>query len=71
MTWFLITLPLMIVAVAIATVPVLYHSIREHRQLHDGVAPRRSHRDAQGAAYWTRPGRRRAVRTHQERGVAA
>ena len=71
MTWFIITFPVMVVAVAIATVPVLYHSIREHRRLHDGPAPRRPHRDARRAAYWTRPGPQRAVTTHEERGVPA
>jgi hypothetical protein len=28
--------PLMLVAVAIATVPVLYHSVREHNLIHHG-----------------------------------
>jgi hypothetical protein len=36
MTMFLVTLPLMIIAVAIAVVPVLYHSIRQHRPIHTG-----------------------------------
>jgi hypothetical protein len=40
MTMFLITLPLMIAAVAIAVVPVLYHSIREHRLIHTGSPTR-------------------------------
>jgi hypothetical protein len=40
MTMFLITLPLMIAAVAIAVVPVLYHSIREHRLIYTGSATR-------------------------------
>jgi hypothetical protein len=40
MTIFLITLPLMIAAVAIAVVPVLYHSIREDRLIRAGSATR-------------------------------
>lgn len=40
MTIFLITLPLMIAAVAIAVVPVLYHSIREDRLIRTGSATR-------------------------------
>ena len=40
MTMFLITLPLMIAAIAIAVVPVLYHSIREHRLIQSGSATR-------------------------------
>ena len=40
MTLFIIMVPLMVVAVAIATVPVLYHSIREHRLIHTGSASR-------------------------------
>ncbi len=38
MTLFLIMVPLMVAAVAIATVPVLYHSVREHRLIHSGSA---------------------------------
>jgi hypothetical protein len=38
MTMFFITLPLMVAAVAIAVVPVLYHSIREHRLIQAGSA---------------------------------
>jgi hypothetical protein len=40
MTMFLITLPLMIAGIAIAVVPALYHSIREHRLIHTGSATR-------------------------------
>ena len=40
MTLFIIMVPLMIVATAIATVPVLYHSVREHRLIHTGSATR-------------------------------
>ena len=40
MTMFLITVPLMIAAVAIAVVPVLYHSIREHRLIRTGSPTR-------------------------------
>jgi len=36
MTILLITVPLMIVAIAIAVVPVLAQSIREHRLIHTG-----------------------------------
>ena len=36
MTMFFITLPLMVAAVAIAVVPVLYQSIREHRLIRAG-----------------------------------
>jgi hypothetical protein len=53
MTWILITLPLMVVAVAIATVPVLYWSVREHRHLHG--QPAIGHRATPApSAYWTR-----------------
>jgi hypothetical protein len=34
MTWLFITLPIMLVAIGIATVPVLYYSIREHQRIH-------------------------------------
>ena len=34
MTLFIIMVPLMVVAVLIATVPVLYHSVREHHEIH-------------------------------------
>jgi hypothetical protein len=37
MTWFFIMMPLMVLAVAIATVPVLYHSVREHNLIHYGA----------------------------------
>ena len=40
MTIFLIMVPLMIAAIAIAVVPVLYHSIREHRLITTGSAAR-------------------------------
>lgn len=36
MTWFFIMVPLMVVAVAIAIVPVLYHSVREHNLINHG-----------------------------------
>ena len=55
MTMFLITVPLMIAAVAIAVVPVLYHSIREHRLIHTG-SPRRIRPNA-GAGDQVRPER--------------
>jgi hypothetical protein len=38
MTLFIIMVPLMVAAVVIATVPVLYHSVREHRLIHSGSA---------------------------------
>ena len=38
MTWLFIMVPLMVVAVAIATVPVLYHSVREHNLINYGSA---------------------------------
>lgn len=40
MTWFFIMVPLMLLAVAIATVPVLYHSVREHNLIHHGTPTR-------------------------------
>jgi hypothetical protein len=55
MTMFLITLPLMIAAVAIAVVPVLYHSIREHRLIHTGSPTRTSPKVDSG--YSVRPAR--------------
>ncbi len=38
MTLFIIMVPLMVAAVLIATVPVLYHSVRENRLIHSGSA---------------------------------
>jgi hypothetical protein len=40
MTWFIITVPLMVLATAIAVVPVLYHSVREHNLLVHGSPTR-------------------------------
>ena len=43
MMWFWFTMPLMILATAIATVPVLYHSIKEDRRLraeHEAILAR-------------------------------
>jgi hypothetical protein len=40
MTLFIIMVPLMLAATAIATVPILYHSVREHRLIHTGSATR-------------------------------
>ena len=36
MTLFIIMVPLMVAAVLIATVPILYHSVRENRLIHSG-----------------------------------
>ncbi len=38
MTLVFVMVPLMVAAVAIATVPILYHSVREHRLIHGGSA---------------------------------
>ncbi|HZM56929.1 MAG TPA: hypothetical protein VFC03_18075 [Acidimicrobiales bacterium] len=38
MTLFIIMVPLMVAAVLIATVPVLYYSVRENRLIHSGSA---------------------------------
>jgi hypothetical protein len=38
MTLLIIMVPLMVVAIAVATVPVLYHSVRENRLIHSGSA---------------------------------
>jgi len=38
MTLFIIMVPLMVAAIAIATVPVLYHSVREDRLIRSGSA---------------------------------
>ena len=40
MTLFIIMAPLMVLAVAIAAVPVLYLSVREHNLIHHGQASR-------------------------------
>jgi len=40
MTPFIIMIPLMVLAIAIATIPVLYLSIREHNLLHFGESKR-------------------------------
>jgi hypothetical protein len=40
MTLFIIMVPLMVAAVAVATVPVLFHSVREHRLIHADPAER-------------------------------
>ncbi|HUY66622.1 MAG TPA: hypothetical protein VMV06_07375 [Acidimicrobiales bacterium] len=70
MTWFFITIPLMIVAVAIATIPVLYHSVREHRLLQEGTLPT-CRAVPRSAEYWTRPARARTVATGREHSTAA
>jgi hypothetical protein len=53
MTWFYITAPLMLLGVAIATIPVLLLSVREHRRIHGHVPVNRL--EAGRAAYGTRP----------------
>jgi len=40
MTPFIIMIPLMVLAIAIATIPVLYVSVREHNLLHHGESKR-------------------------------
>ena len=40
MTLFIIMIPLMVLATAIATIPVLYLSVREHNLLHFGQSKR-------------------------------
>ena len=40
MTMFLIMMPLMVLAVAVAVVPVLYFTIREHNLIHLGSPTR-------------------------------
>ena len=42
MTPFIIMIPLMVLAIAIATIPVLYLSVREHNLLHFGTSKRPS-----------------------------
>jgi hypothetical protein len=70
MTWIFVTIPLMIVAVAIATVPVLYHSVREHRLLDGDAVPTRRP-VPRSSEYWTRPARARVEATGPEESVAA
>ena len=70
MTWFFVTIPLMIVAVAIATVPVLYHSVREHRLLRGGTV-RRVGTVPGSAAYRTRPARARTEAAGRDHSAAA
>jgi hypothetical protein len=71
MTWFFVTLPLMIVAVGIAVVPVVYHSLREHRALQEGALPHPTTGDARSSEYWTRPGPARVVAVRDEQQLAA
>jgi hypothetical protein len=54
MTWFYVTLPLMLLAIGIATLPVLYYSIREHRLIHGQSPTARSNAKPTRSDYWTR-----------------
>ncbi len=74
MTLFIIMVPLMVAAIAIATLPVLYHSVREHRLIHAGPAGRRTPEVDNGSAVrQAGPGRPagRAVRHSDRHKVAA
>jgi len=70
MIWFFVTIPIMIVAVAIATVPILYHSVREHRLLNGETVPV-SGPVPRSSEYRTRPARAQVVEAGQERSAAA
>ena len=64
MTWIYVTLPLMVVAMAIATLPLIHLVVREertHRSTARDAVPER----ARPQAYWTRPG---PVRTERSTG---
>ena len=69
MIWFFVTIPIMIVAVAIATVPILYHSVREHRLLNGETVPVSG--PVRSSEYRTRPARAQVVEAGQERSAAA
>ncbi|HEX3840228.1 MAG TPA: hypothetical protein VHU85_05500 [Acidimicrobiales bacterium] len=64
MTWIYLTIPLMLLAIGIATVPVLYFSIREHRRLHGPAAPRPTSKPMR-SDYWTRPVSHHDIRTRR------
>jgi hypothetical protein len=64
MTWIYLTIPLMLVAIGIATVPVLYCSIREHQRIH-GQAVARSNTKPVRSDYWTRSVSRHDIRARQ------
>jgi hypothetical protein len=53
MTWIYLTIPLMLVAIGIATVPVLYYSVREHRRIHGPTVDRPNTKPTR-SDYWTR-----------------
>jgi len=61
MTWFYISLPIMVIAVAVATMPILHLAIREERA-HRGRGTRASRQLEQKLAYSTRPGPSRVHR---------
>jgi len=64
MTWIYLTIPLMLVAIGIATVPVLYYSIREHRRFHGQPAARPNHKPTR-SDYWTRTVSHHDIRARQ------
>ena len=70
MIWFFVTIPIMIVAVAIATVPILYQSVREHRVLNGETVPVRRP-VPRSPEYRTRPARTQVVEAARERSAAA
>ena len=70
MIWFFVTIPIMIVAAAIATVPILYHSVREHRLLNGESVPARRP-VPRSPEYRTRPARARVAEAGPERSAAA
>jgi hypothetical protein len=64
MTWVYLTIPLMLVAIGIATVPVLYCSIREHQRIH-GQTVARSNTKPVRSDYWTRSVSHHDIRARQ------
>ena len=66
MTWNYVTLPLMLLTIGIATVPVLYCTIREHRLIHGQSSTARSNAKPIRSDYWTRSVSHHDIRARHE-----
>jgi hypothetical protein len=70
MTWIYVTIPLMVIATAIATLPLIHLIVREERA-HRTTVPDAVHERARPEAYWTRPGPVRTERSNLTGPIAA
>lgn len=66
MTWLYLTIPLMLLAIGIATVPVLYYTIREHRLIHGHPDAAHSNAKPVRSDYWTRSVSHHEIRARHE-----